>query len=73
MTIIENDKNQAEQAAMQLEKANVLLGDAVEKEIMSEAQISEADIVFSVTNSDEINTLVSILSKKQELKTVMRY
>ncbi len=68
VTIIENDKNQAEQAAMQLEKANVLLGDAVEKEIMSEAQISEADIVFSVTNSDEINTLVSILSKKAGAK-----
>ena len=31
---------------------------------MIEADIANADIVFSVTNSDEINTLVSILSKK---------
>ncbi len=68
VTIIENNKMQAEKAAMQLEKANVLLGDAVESEIITEAQISEADIVFSVTNSDEINTLVSILSKKAGAK-----
>ncbi|MAI02680.1 MAG: Trk system potassium transporter TrkA [Rickettsiales bacterium TMED254] len=68
VTIIESNKNQAEKAAMKLEKANVLLGDAVENDIMNEAGISEADIVFSVTNSDEINTLVSILSKKAGAK-----
>lgn len=64
VTIIENNKEIAERAAMQLEKANVLLGDAVESEIMQEAEISKADIVFSVTDSDEINTLVSTLAKK---------
>ena len=68
ITIIENNKETAERAAMQLEKANVLLGDAVESEIMQEAEISKADIVFSVTNSDEINTLVSTLSKKAGAK-----
>ena len=68
VTIIESNKNQAEKAAMQLEKANVLLGDAVESEIMKEANIANADIVFSVTNKDEINTLVSILSKKSGAK-----
>ena len=64
VTIIENNKEKAEKAAIQLEKTNVLLGDAVESDIMIEADIANADIVFSVTNSDEINTLVSILSKK---------
>ena len=68
ITIIENNKVQAEKAAMTLEKANILLGDAVEAEIIEEARIKEADIVFSVTNSDEINTLVSILSKKAGAK-----
>ena len=68
ITIIENNKETAERAAMQLEKANVLFGDAVESEIMQEAEISKADIVFSVTNSDEINTLVSTLSKKAGAK-----
>ena len=53
---------------MQLEKANVLFGDAVESDIMNEARIADADIVFSVTNSDEINTLVSVLSKKAGAK-----
>ena len=68
ITIIENNKQKAEKAAIILEKANVLLGDAVESEIIEEAGISEADIVFSVTNSDEINTLVSILAKKAGAK-----
>ena len=68
ITIIENNKETAERAAIQLEKANVLLGDAVEPEIIQEAEISEADIVFSVTNSDEINTLVSTLAKKAGAK-----
>ena len=68
ITIIENNKERAERAAIQLEKANVLLGDAVESEIIQEAEISKADIVFSVTNSDEINTLVSTLSKKAGAK-----
>ena len=68
ITIIENNKEQAEKAAVTLEKATVLLGDAVESEIIEEANITEADIVFSVTNSDEINTLVSVLSKKAGAK-----
>ena len=68
ITIIENNKETAERAALQLEKANVLLGDAVEPEIIQEAEISKADIVFSVTNSDEINTLVSTLCKKAGAK-----
>ena len=68
VTIIENNKEKAEKAAIQLEKTNVLLGDAVESDIMLEADITNADIVFSVTNSDEINTLVSILAKKSGAK-----
>lgn len=68
VTIIENNKDKAEKAAIQLEKTNVLLGDAVESDIMLEADIANADIVFSVTNSDEINTLVSILAKKSGAK-----
>ncbi|MBJ56876.1 MAG: Trk system potassium transporter TrkA [Rickettsiales bacterium] len=68
ITIIENNKVKAEKAAVTLEKATVLLGDAVESEIIKEANIPDADIVFSVTNSDEINTLVSVLSKKAGAK-----
>ena len=68
ITIIENNKQKAEKAAITLEKVNVLLGDAVEAEIIEEAGIADADIVFSVTNSDEINTLVSILAKKAGAK-----
>ena len=49
----------------------MLLGDAVEPEIIQEAEISEADIV-SVTNSDEINTLF-LHYKKGGAKNCMHF
>ncbi len=69
VTIIERNKEKAEYAASNLKKALVLHGDALEKEIMQEARIEDSDIVFSVTDSDEINTLVSMLSKKAGAKS----
>ena len=52
-------------------RKTILFGDAV-SDIMIEADIA-TDIVFSVTNSDEINTLVSILSKKLGAKIIYHY
>ena len=64
VTLIENNKNRAEKIANELDKSVVLLGDALDKEILEEAKIEEADFTFAVTGNDEINILSSILSKK---------
>ena len=60
VTLIENNKNRAEKIANELEKSVVLLGDALDKEILEEAKIEEADFTFAVTGNDEINILSSI-------------
>ena len=64
VTLIENDKNRAENIANELEKSIVLHGDALDKEVLEEAKIEQADFVFAVTGNDEINILSSILAKK---------
>ena len=39
-------------------------GDALDKDVLEEANIAKADFTFAVTGSDEINTLSAILAKK---------
>jgi len=64
VTLIENNKNRAEILANELEKSVVLFGDALDKEVLEEANIQEADFAFAVTGNDEVNILSSILAKK---------
>ena len=64
ITVIENNKQRAEFIADELDKSIVLNGDALDKDVLEEANIAKADFTFSVTASDEINTLSSILAKE---------
>ncbi len=64
ITLIENNKNRAESIADELSKSIILNGDALDKEILEEANIAMADFTFALTASDEINTLSAILAKK---------
>ena len=64
ITLIENNKSRAETIADELNKSIILNGDALDKEILEEANIAQADFTFALTASDEINTLSAILAKK---------
>ena len=64
ITLIENDKQRAENVVDELERSIVLHGDALDKDVLEEANIAKADFTFAVTGSDEINTLSAILAKK---------
>ena len=64
ITVIEDNKYRAEFIADELEKSIVLHGDALDKDVLEEANIAKADFTFAVTGSDEINTLSAILAKK---------
>ena len=64
ITLIENNQNRAEAIADELNKSIILNGDALDKEILEEANIAQADFTFALTASDEINTLSAILAKK---------
>jgi trk system potassium uptake protein TrkA len=62
--IIEMNQERAEEAAHALSKTNVIHGDALDPEILSEASISKASTVVAVTNDDEVNILASLLAKR---------
>jgi trk system potassium uptake protein TrkA len=62
--LIELDKDRAQEAAQALSKTIVINGDALDPEILDEANISKASTVVAVTNDDEVNILASLLAKR---------
>jgi trk system potassium uptake protein TrkA len=61
--IIESNKDRAEAVAEALSKTIVLNGDALDPEMLDEANIRSAESVVAVTNDDEVNILGSLLAK----------
>ncbi|MCX8231586.1 MAG: Trk system potassium transporter TrkA [Alphaproteobacteria bacterium] len=65
LKLIELNRDQAERAADQLEKAVVIFGDSMASEILAEANVQGADAVIAVTNDDQVNILSSLLAKRE--------
>ena len=62
--IIEKNKERAELIASQLNNTIVINGDALDEEILMEANIDEVQTVLALTNDDEDNLMVSVLVEK---------
>ncbi len=62
--IIELDREKAKLATNGLNSTVVLHGDALDPEILDEANVSQAEAVIAVTNDDEVNILASLLAKR---------
>ncbi len=62
--IIEVNREQARKAAQALPSTTVILGNALENEILEEANVAMAEAVIAVTNDDETNILASLLAKR---------
>lgn len=62
--IIEYRKERAEAAADQLNRTIVMHGDALDLDILREANIDEAETIVAVTDDDEVNILASVLAKQ---------
>ena len=62
--LIEINRTQATLAAGQLEKSIVLCGDALDTQILSEANIAHTESLIAVTNDNEVNILASLLGKR---------
>ena len=63
--VIESSRARAELIADQLTKTVVLHGDALDSEILDEANIRAAEAVIALTNDDEVNILASLMAKQQ--------
>ena len=62
--IVEKDKLRAEYLANELNNTIVINGDGLDEEVLTEANLEEAETVLALTNDDEDNLMVSILVEK---------
>jgi trk system potassium uptake protein TrkA len=62
--MIEIDRSRAEKAAQVLKRTIVLQGDALDPEILAEANVKATETVIAVSNDDEVNILASLLAKR---------
>ena len=62
--IIEKNRERAEFLASELNNTIVINGDALDEEVLVEANLEEAETVLALTNDDEDNLMVSVLVEK---------
>jgi trk system potassium uptake protein TrkA len=62
--IIEKNKERAELIATELTSSIVICGDALDEEILKEANIEETETILALTNDDEDNIMVCVLAEK---------
>ncbi len=68
LKIIEIDSEQAKVAADRLQRGVVLHGNALDREILEEANVSATETIVAVSNDDEVNVLSSLLAKRYGAK-----
>lgn len=71
LKLIEKSPERAEMAARVLNKTDILCGDALDLEVLTEASVSNSEIVVSVTEDDKVNILSALLCKQQGAKRVL--
>ena len=69
--IIAIDRARAEYVADQLGRTVVIHGNALDREILDEANIGTAEAIVAVANDDEVNILSSLLAKRDGCKRAM--
>ena len=71
LRIIELDTNTADELSELFDKSFVILGSGMDKDILNEAEISTADILISLTNSDETNFISAAFAKSDGCERVL--
>ncbi len=71
LKVIEYNEERANYLSEQLENIIILNGDTLEREIMQEANISNAETYIALMNDDESNILGSLLAKQYGCKRVV--
>lgn len=62
--LIELDRGRAAHVAQMLSRTVVINGDALDVEILTEANVQATETVIAVSNDDEVNILSSLLAKR---------
>jgi len=66
--IIEKDPKRCEQIARFLKRTEILHGDALDYDLLQEANIENCETVIAVSNDDKVNILSSLISKRHGAK-----
>jgi trk system potassium uptake protein TrkA len=69
--LIERDRARAETIAAALERTVVLQGDGLDRALLHEAGVEEAETVVAVTNNDQVNILSSVVAKREGARRSM--
>ena len=70
LKILEFDKDRCDYLAGILKKTSIFNGDALDQSLYDEVKLNTSDLVITVTNNDQINTILSIIAKKRGSKSV---
>ena len=62
--IIEKNKQRAEEIAAELSSTIVINGDALDEDILKEANLEDSETVLALTNDDENNIMACVLTEK---------
>jgi trk system potassium uptake protein TrkA len=62
--LIEIDKKRAEYVSQRLHRTVVIHGDALDLDILTEANVKATETIIAVSNDDEVNILASLLAKR---------
>jgi len=71
LKIIEFGAERAEWLAEHLDHATVINGDAMDRQLLEEENISEMDDFLALTNDDETNILASLIAKKYDVEHIV--
>ena len=63
--LVERDKAQAERAADELRRTVVLHGDGLDREVLREAGVEDAELALCLTNDDKVNLLSAVMAKRE--------
>jgi trk system potassium uptake protein TrkA len=69
--MIEQKEARATFVAERLNRTIVLHGSGLERELLAEAGVSEAETVVAVTNSDQVNLLAAVIAKREGARRTM--
>ena len=63
--VIEGDKTRAEEVADALRRTVVLHGDGLDRRILREAGVEEAELALCLTNDDKVNLLSAVMARRE--------
>lgn len=69
--LIERDRARAEAIAAELDRTIVLQGDGLDRALLKEAGVEDAETVVAVTNNDQVNILACVVAKREGARRSM--